>query len=169
MNARKQTSEPPQAPMDLAQQILRVLIQFPHLGKSLSPERRALALEAAQERSPKAFSLMQDLLVQCDLVELLPGENGQNPTVGGGAFALFQEQLSRSEFAPLYELLRQRVMGSDLDFDGAYADLDGAMKKLELKRLKHEMTEITKKIANSTATDVDRARYRELGEKLRFS
>ena len=167
--ARKQNLVPPQAPMDLAQQILRVLIQFPHLGKALSPERRTLALQASQERSPKTFSLMQDLLAQCDLVELLPGENGSNPSVGGGAFALFQEQLSRSEFAPSYELLRQRVMGSDLDFDGAYADLDGAMKKLEMKKLKHEMTEITKKIANSTATDDDRARYRELGEKLRIS
>ena len=82
---------------------------------------------------------------------------------------MFQDQLSRSELAPLYEMLRKRVMDSDLDLDGATADLDGAFKKLELTQLKQEMTEITQKIASSTATEQDRARYRELGEKLKFS
>ena len=164
-----QNIEPPKAPTDLAEQMLRVLIQFPHLGKALDSHQRALALKAAEQRSVKALSLMQDLLSQCDLVELIPGENGKLATVGAGAFAMFQDQLSRSELAPLYEVLRNRVMGSDLDLDGATADLEGAFKKLELSHLKQEMTEIAQKIAGSTANDQDRARYRELGEKLKFS
>jgi DNA primase len=164
-----QNIEPPKAPTDLAEQMLRVLIQFPHLGKALDPHQRSLALKAAEQRSAKALSLMQDLLSQCDLVELIPGENGKDDSVGAGAFAMFQEQLSRSELAPLYEVLRNRVMGSDLELKGAQADLDGAFKKLELTHLKQEMTEIAQKIASSTANDQDRARYRELGEKLKFS
>ena len=164
-----QNIEPPKAPTDLAEQMLRVLIQFPHLGKALDPNQRALALKAAEQRSAKALSLMQDLLSQCDLVELVPGEDGRNASVGAGAFAMFQDQLSRSEFAPLYEVLRNRVMDSDVDLDGAKADLEGVFKKLELSNLKQEMTAITQKIAGNVANDQDRARYRELGEKLKFS
>jgi len=166
---RVQPIAPPQAPTDLAEQLLRVLIQFPHLGKSLDANKRALALKASKLRSEKAFALMQDLLAQCDLVELIPGEAGKPPSVGAGSFALFQEQLSRSEFAPLYEVLRKRVMGSDLDLEGAMADLEGSFKKLELTDLKQEMTDITQKISGGTATDQDRARYRELGERLKFN
>jgi DNA primase len=164
-----QNIEPPKAPTDLAEQMLRVLIQFPHLGKALDSNQRTLALKAAEQRSAKALSLMQDLLSQCDLVELIPGEDGKSETVGAGAFAMFQDQLSRSELAPLYEVLRNRVMGSDLDLDGASADLEGAFKKLELTHLKQEMTAIAQKIAGNAASDQDRARYRELGEKLKFS
>ncbi len=166
---RVQPIAPPQAPTDLAEQLLRVLIQFPHLGKSLDANKRTLALKASKLRSEKAFALMQDLLAQCDLVELIPGEAGKPPSVGAGSFALFQEQLSRSEFAPLYEVLRKRVMGSDLDLEGAMADLEGSFKKLELTDLKQEMTDITQKISGGTATDQDRARYRELGERLKFN
>ena len=164
-----QNIAPPQAPTDLAEQMLRVLIQFPHLGKALDENKRALALQASELRSLKALELMKDLLSQCDLVELIPGENGKPPAVGAGAFALFQEQLSRSELAPLYEVLRKRVMGADLEIEGAIADLDGAFKKLELTHLKTEMTEIAQKIAGSSATEQDRARYRELGERLKFT
>ena len=160
---------PPQAPTDLAEQMLRVLIQFPHLGKALDANKRTLALQASELRSEKALELMKDLLIQCDQIELIPGENGKPPTVGAGSFALFQDQLSRSELAPLYEVLRKRVMGSDLDLEGAIADLEGAFKKLELTHLKKEMTEIAQKIAASTATEQDRARYRELGDRLKFS
>jgi DNA primase len=164
-----QNIEPPKAPTDLAEQMLRVLIQFPHLGKSLDANKRSLVLKAAEQRSAKAFSLMQDLLSQCDLVEFMPSEGNQVATVGAGAFAMFQDQLARSELAPLYEVLRNRVMGSDLDLEGATADLEGAFKKLELTHLKQEMTAIAQKIASSSANDQDRARYRELGEKLKFS
>jgi DNA primase len=164
-----QNIEPPKAPTDLAEQMLRVLIQFPHLGKALDGNKRALALKAAEQRSTKALDLMKDLLAQCDQVELVAGEDGKPDVVGGGSFAMFQDQLSRSDLAPLYEMLRKRVMDSDLDLDGATADLEGAFKKLELSHLKQEMTEIAQKIAGNTANDQDRARYRELGEKLKFS
>lgn len=164
-----QNIEPPKAPTDLAEQMLRVIIQFPHLGKALDANQRELALKAAEQRSVKAHALMKDLLSQCDLIELIPGEGGKPAVAGAGAFAMFQDQLSRSELAPLYEVLRNRVMGSDLELEGASADLDGAFKKLELTHLKQEMTEIAQKIAASTASEQDRARYRELGEKLKFS
>ncbi len=164
-----QNIEPPKAPTDLAEQMLRVLIQFPHLGKVLDSHQRSLALKAAEQRSANALALMKDLLSQCDQVELIPGENGKSGTVGAGSFAMFQEQLSRSELASMYEVLRKRVMDSDLDLDGASADLEGSFKKLELMHLKQEMTDIAQKIAGSTATDQDKARYRELGEKLKFS
>jgi DNA primase len=164
-----QNIEPPKAPTDLAEQMLRVLIQFPHLGKALDANKRALALKAAEQRSGKALDLMQDLLSQCDLVELVEGENGRPAIVGAGAFAMFQDQLSRSNLAPLYEVLRKRVMDSDLELEGATADLEGAFKKLELTHLKQEMTDIAQKIAGSTASEQDRARYRELGEKLKLS
>ena len=164
-----QNIEPPKAPTDLAEQMLRVLIQFPHLGKSMDSNQRALALKAAEQRSAKALELMKDLLAQCDQVELIAGEDGKPGVVGAGAFAMFQDQLSRSEMAPLYEVLRKRVMDSDLELDGAVADLGGAFKKLELTQLKQEMTEIAQKIAGNAADEQDRARYRELGEKLKFS
>jgi DNA primase len=164
-----QNIEPPKAPTDLAEQMLRVLIQFPHLGKVLDGHKRSLALKAAEQRSVNALALMKDLLSQCDQVELIPGEDGKSGTVGAGAFAMFQEQLSRSELASMYEVLRKRVMDSDLDLDGATADLEGSFKKLELMHLKQEMTDIAQKIAGSTASDQDKARYRELGEKLKFS
>jgi DNA primase len=161
--------EPPKAPTDLAEQMLRVLIQFPHLGKVLDGNKRELALKAAEQRSTNALALMKDLLSQCDQVEWIPGENGKVGTVGAGAFAMFQDQLSRSELAPMYEVLRKRVMDSDLELEGAVADLEGAFKKLELVHLKQEMTEIAQKIAGGSASDQDKARYRELGEKLKFA
>ncbi len=155
--------------MDLAEQILRVLIQFPHLGKAMNHERRALALKAAEQRSANALILMKDLLAQCDQVEFLSDDSGKTSAVGAGAFAMFQDQLSRSALASMYEVLRKRVLGTDVDLDVATADLEGALKKLELASLKQEMTEIAQKIASSAATEQDKARYRELGEKLKFS
>lgn len=164
-----QSIEPPKAPMDLAEQILRVLIQFPHLGKAMNHERRSLALKAAEQRSANALTLMKDLLSQCDQVDRIIDDSGKSAAVGAGAFAMFQDQLSRSELASMYEVLRKRVLGTDVDLDVATADLEGALKKLELGSLKQEMTEIAQKIANGSATEQDKARYRELGEKLKFS
>ena len=160
---------PPNAPMDLAEQILRVLIQFPHLGKGLNSDQRQLVLAAAEQRTANALMLMTDLLKQCDQLDYLPNASSTELTPGAGAFALFQEQLSRSELASMYEVLRKRVMESDLDALGAAADLDGALKKLNLLQLKNEMTAITQRISSGEASDADRARYRELGERLKFS
>jgi DNA primase len=163
---------PPNAPMDLAEQILRLLIQFPHLGKGLNSDQRQLVLAAAEQRTANALMLMTDLLKQCDQLDYLPNASSASSTestLGAGAFALFQEQLSRSELASMYEVLRKRVMESDLDALGAAADLDGALKKLNLLQLKNEMTAITQRISSGEASDADRARYRELGERLKFS
>jgi DNA primase len=163
---------PPNAPMDLAEQILRVLIQFPHLGKGLNSDQRQLVLAAAEQRTANALMLMTDLLKQCDQLDYLPNASSTSSTEstpGAGAFALFQEQLSRSELASMYEVLRKRVMESDLDAVGAAADLDGALKKLDMLQLKNEMTAITQRISSGEASDADRARYRELGERLKFS
>ena len=162
-----QTMAPPKAPMDLAEQILRVLIQFPHLGKALDAHERSLALKAAEQRSANALTLMKDLLLQCDQMQMIADENDGTEIVGAGAFAMFQDQLARSEYASMYDVLRKRVLGADLEFDVAKADLAGAFKKLGLADLKQEMTEIAQKIAGNTATDQDKARYRELGEKLK--
>ena len=163
-----QVIEPPKAPMDLAEQILRVLIQFPHLGKALNESKRALALKAAEQRSANALTLMTDLLSQCDQVELIPDESGKM-TVGAGSFAMFQDQLSRSQLASMYEVLRKRIMGSDVELEVAVVDLEGAFNKLEKATLKQEMTEIAQKMAGGSASEQDKARYRELGEKLKFA
>ena len=160
---------PPNAPMDLVEQMLRLLIQFPHLGKGLNAEQRQLVLAAAEQRSANALMLMTDLLKQCDQLDYLPSQSNAEPIPGAGAFALFQEQLSRSELASMYEVLRKRVMESDLDAAGAAADLGGALKKLHMLQLKNEMTAITQRISSGEASDADRARYRELGERLKFS
>jgi DNA primase len=160
---------PPNAPMDLAEQILRVLIQFPHLGKSLNAEQRQLVLVAAEQRTANALMLMTDLLKQCDQLDYLSSASNAEQTPGAGAFAFFQEQLSRSELASMYEVLRKRVMESDLDALGAAADLEGALKKLDMLQLKNEMTAITQRISSGEASDADRARYRELGERLKYS
>ena len=163
-----QVIDPPKAPMDLAEQILRVLIQFPHLGKALNESKRALALKAAEQRSANALTLMTDLLSQCDQVELTADESGKM-TIGAGSFAMFQDQLSRSELASMYEILRKRIMASDIELEVAAADLEGAFNKLEKATLKQEMTEIAQKIAGGDASEQDKARYRELGEKLKFA
>jgi DNA primase len=163
---------PPNAPMDLAEQLLRLLIQFPHLGKGLNAEQRQLVLAAAEQRSANALMLMTDLLKQCDQLDYLPNPSSASNTEqvpGAGAFALFQEQLSRSELASMYEVLRKRVMESDLDAAGAAADLGGALKKLDMLQLKNEMTAITQRISSGESSDADRARYRELGERLKIS
>ena len=154
---RKIASLPPQAPTDLAEQMMRVLIQFPHLGKALDQERRAYLLKAAEQRSANAVELMKDLLSQCDLCA----------ESGSANFALFQEQLSQSDFADWYEILRLRVMDSNLSEEVAKADLEGSLQKIQLIVLKNEMTAITQKLAQNTATEQDRERYRELGDKLR--
>jgi DNA primase len=60
-------------------------------------------------------------------------------------------------------------MGSDVELEGASADLEGAFSKLEKVSLKQEMTEIAQKIAGGNASDQDKARYRKLGEKLKFA
>jgi DNA primase len=152
-------SEPPKAPTDLSEHIMRLLIQYPVLGKGMSESQRQFALRTAEKRSAKALELMRDLLSQCDSLEL----SESNPN---SYFAVFQDQLASSPLADLYAILRQRILGSDLDFSGAKTDLEGVLQKLERSDLKAEMTDIAQKMAKNEASPEDIARYRELGEKL---
>lgn len=152
-------SEPPKAPTDLAEHIVRLLIQYPLLGKEMDQAQRQFALRTAQNRSAKALELMKDLLVQCDTLQV----SASNPS---SYFAVFQDQLAGSPLADLYAMLRTRILGSDLDFSGAKADLEGVLQKLERSDLKAEMTEIANKMAKNETNPEDIARYRQLGEKL---
>jgi DNA primase len=151
-------SEPPK-PTDLSEHIMRLLIQFPVLGKELDHPQRQLAMDVAKQRSEKAYLLMGDLIQQCDALEANP----HNPYA---SFAVFQDQLATSIMADLYQILRQRILGSDLEYAGAKADLEGVLRKLELGALKTEMTEITQKMADQLASPEDLSRYRAISQKL---
>ncbi len=150
--------EPPK-PTDLSEHIMRLLIQFPVLGKNMTAEQRQVALEVAQKRSDKAHDLMRDLIHQCDILEI----NSQNPN---SSFAVFQDQLASSPLAELYQILRQRILGSEIEYLGAKEDLDGVLSKLELGHLKAEMTEIAEKMTQETANTEDLERYREISQRL---
>lgn len=150
--------EPPK-PTDLSEHIMRLLIQFPILGKEMTSEHRQLALEVAKKRSDKAHDLMSDLIHQCDILEI----NTQNPN---SSFAVFQDQLATSPLADLYQILRQRILGSEIEFLGAKEDLEGVLNKLELGNLKTEMTEITEKMTRGSANPEDLERYRQISQRL---
>ncbi|BEI40422.1 DNA primase [Polynucleobacter sp. HIN9] len=150
--------EPPKL-TDLSEHIMRLLIQFPVLGKNMTADQRQLALEVAKKRSDKAHDLMGDLIHQCDILEI----NSQNPN---SSFAVFQDQLATSPLADLYQILRQRILGSEIEYLGAKEDLEGVLNKLELGHLKAEMTEITEKMTQGTANTQDLERYREISQRL---
>jgi DNA primase len=146
---------PPTAPTDLAEQILRILLQFPFFARKLEPEAKRLILGAAQKRSEKAMALMADLIFQC---EQMPSNVG---------FAVFQEQLDRAPLAKSYAILRERIMQSDLTEDNAKEDFYSTLKKLEHVDLKHQMTEIATRIAAGQTQEGDVERYRQLMTKLK--
>ena len=146
---------PPTAPTDLAEQVLRILLQFPQLGRELDQEAKRLIFAAAAKRSEKAKTLMEDLVAQC---ELMPSNVG---------FAVFQEQLDKSTFAKSYGILRERIMSSEIAEEAAKEDFAGTLKKLELIDSKDEMTEIASRISTGQARDGDAERYRQLMAKLK--
>jgi DNA primase len=146
---------PPTAPTDLAEQILRILLQFPFFARTLEPEAKRLILGAAQKRSEKAMALMADLIFQC---EQMPSNVG---------FAVFQEQLDRAPLAKSYAILRERIMHSDLTENIAKEDFYSTLKKLEQIDLKDQMTEIATRIAAGQTQEGDVERYRQLMTKLK--
>ncbi|MBU3600379.1 DNA primase [Polynucleobacter sp. 30F-ANTBAC] len=146
---------PPTAPTDLAEQILRIILQYPALARELSAEQKRHILASAKKRSDKAMLLMEDLILQC---EAMP------PNVG---FAVFQEQLEKTAFAKSYAILRDRIMSTELTEDAAKEDFEGTLKKLEQLDLKDQMTEIAARIASGKAKDEDKALYRLLMAKLK--
>ena len=156
---QSRTNVEPPKPTDLSEHIMRLLIQFPILGKEMTIEQRQLSLEVAKKRSDKAHRLMRDLIEQCDILEVT-GENTNS------SFAVFQDQLATSPMADLYQILRQRILGSEIELYGAKEDLEGVLNKLELGNLKAEMTEITEKMAQGTANSEDLERYRQISQRL---
>ena len=151
----KKSKPVPSVVTDLAEQVLKLLLQFPHLGQNLSSEQKEWILYAAKARSDKAHTLMQDLLSQC---EAMPSNVG---------FAVFQEQLDKSEHAKAYGILRERVMHSDLTEDIAKEDFHGTLHKLEIMMLKDQMTKIAARLAAGTPQDGDADLYRQLMAKLK--
>ncbi len=160
-NTAKNTVPP--KPTDLSEHIMRLLIQFPQLVQEMDTKQRQLAIAVAKERSEKAQELIMDLLMQCDRLDTTMRQQNQQPN---SLFAVFQDQLAGSPFADLYQILRQRILGSDIEFDAAKVDLAGVMNKLELAVLKSEMSEITQKMASNLASPEDLERYREISQKL---
>ncbi len=146
---------PPTAPTDLAEQILRILLQYPQLGQGLSVEQKRLILASAKKRSDKAMFLMDDLISQC---ESMPANVG---------FAVFQEQLDKTALAKSYAILRERIMSAELSEDAAKEDFEGTLKKLEQLDLKEQMTDIAARIASGQAQESDKALYRQLMAKLK--
>ena len=146
---------PPTAPTDLAEQVLRILLQFPQMGRQLQPEQKRLILASAKKRSDKAMFLMDDLISQC---ESMPANVG---------FAVFQEQLDKTALAKSYAILRERIMSAELSEDAAKEDFEGTLKKLEQLDLKEQMTDIAARIASGQAQESDKALYRQLMAKLK--
>ncbi len=146
---------PPTAPTDLAEQVLRILLQFPQMGRQLHPEQKRLILASAKKRSDKAMFLMDDLISQC---ESMPANVG---------FAVFQEQLDKTALAKSYAILRERIMSAELSEDAAKEDFEGTLKKLEQLDLKEQMTDIAARIASGQAQESDKALYRQLMAKLK--
>lgn len=141
--------------VDLAQQIVKLLMLYPALGKRIDQSQKQLILWVAEKRSVKAHELMQDLLSQC---EQMP------PNVG---FAVFQEQLDQSAHAKTYAVLRERLMSTELSYEYAQEDFFGMLKKLELQSYKEEMTAIAQRMAEGKALPGDPEKYRELMAKLK--
>lgn len=156
-NNKKQLmpTQKPTAPMDLAEQLMRIFVQYPMLGKSLSDEQRHLAQLAAVARSEKAAMVMKDLLDLC---------KDQPEGVG---FAAFQGVLERSPYEKAYAVLRDRILQAEISDEDARAHLEGAFKKIEIDVIKRQMNEIVDKMNAGIASSEDKELYRQLGAKLR--
>lgn len=149
------STQKPTAPMDLAEQLMRIFVQYPMLGKGLSNEQRQLAQMAAVARSEKAAIVMKDLLDLC---------KDQPDGVG---FAAFQGVLERSTYEKAYAVLRERVLQAEMTDEDARIHLEGAIKKIEIDVIKRQMNEIVDRMNAGTATSEDKELYRQLGVKLR--
>lgn len=145
----------PIPPTDLAEQLMRIFLQYPMLAKKMGHRERHLSQVAAKVRSDKAVGVMTDLIERA------------SQQVDGTAFAAFQSVLEESSFAKAYEVLRTRILHSEMTQEDAEKNLAGAFKKLEIDEIKREMSEITAKIAAGTVTAEDKVRYRELNASLR--
>lgn len=152
---KQMPTQKPTAPMDLAEQLMRIFVQYPMLGKGLTDDQRQLAQLAAVARSEKAAIVMNDLLDLC---------KDQPEGVG---FAAFQGVLERSAYEKAYAVLRERVLQAEISDEDARTHLEGAIKKIEIDVIKRQMNEIVDKMNAGTANSEDKELYRQLGAKLR--
>lgn len=145
----------PVAPTDIGIQLMRVLIQYPLLGKRLSPLQCHALLKIALARNIQTQVIMQDLLELCR----------QEPE--DGKFASFQNVLATSVHAKAYDALLKKVFETEFSLEEATLHLNGALKKVENEILKQEMLEITEKIDKNIQTNDDLNRYRAVVTKLK--
>ncbi len=145
----------PITPSDLPIQIIKLLIQYPQLGKKLSNQEATDLIYIASNRTKQAGAIMKDLIALC---RLEPEDSN---------FSSFQIVLSQSEFASAYNTLLRKLLETEFTFDDANSHIQGALKNINKDMIKLEMHEISERISKGINTPEDLTRYRELGMLLK--
>lgn len=145
----------PVAPTDLPLQIMRLLIQYPQLGKNLTTKEQKDLITISKNRSEQAGLIMQDLIQLCQLEPLTSN------------FSSFQSVLSSSQFATAYATLLRKLLENEFTFDEASEHVKGALKKISRDMIKQEMEAISEKIGKKINTLDDLERYRLLSSLLK--
>ncbi len=145
----------PITPSDLPIQIIKLLIQYPQLGKKLSNQEATDLIYIATNRTKQAGAIMKDLIALC---RLEPEDSN---------FSSFQIVLSQSEFASAYNTLLRKLLETEFTFDDANSHIQGALKNINKDMIKLEMHEISERISKGINTPEDLTRYRELGMLLK--
>jgi DNA primase len=145
----------PITPSDLPIQIIKLLIQYPQLGKKLSSREANDLIYIASNRTKQAGAIMKDLI---DLCRLEPEDSN---------FSSFQNVLSQSEFASSYNTLLRKLLETEFSFEDASTHIQGALKNINKDMIKLEMQEISERINKQINSDQDLTRYRELGLLLK--
>jgi DNA primase len=140
---------------DLPIQIIKLLIQYPQLGKKLSSREANDLIYIASNRTKQAGAIMKDLI---DLCRLEPEDSN---------FSSFQNVLSQSEFASSYNTLLRKLLETEFSFEDASTHIQGALKNINKDMIKLEMQEISERINKQINSDQDLTRYRELGLLLK--
>lgn len=145
----------PITPSDLPIQIIKLLIQYPQLGKKLSIKEAEDFIHIATKRTKQAGAIMKDLIELC---RLEPDDSN---------FSSFQTVLSQSEFASAYNTLLRKLLETEFTFEEASLHVQGALKKINKDMIKSEMEAISDRISKQIHTPEDLVRYRELGLQLK--
>lgn len=145
----------PIKPSDLPIQIMKLLIQYPQLGKKLQIHEINQLVEIASQRSEQAGLIMQDLIYLC---QEEPDESN---------FALFQGVLAQSKYAAAYATLLRKLLETEFTFEEASTHIKGALQKINKEIIKVEMQEISDRISKQTNSKEDLDRYRWLSNALK--
>ena len=145
----------PITPSDLPIQIIKLLIQYPQIGKKLTSREANDLIYIASNRTKQAGAIMKDLI---DLCRLEPEDSN---------FSSFQNILSQSEFASSYNTLLRKLLETEFSFEDASTHIQGALKNINKDMIKLEMQEISERINKQINSDQDLTRYRELGLLLK--